>query len=25
VADNSVRGLAIWYRFRQGRWTQIKV
>ena len=25
VVDNSVRGLAIWYRFRQGRWKQIEV
>ena len=25
VADNSVRGLAIWYRFGQGRWKGIRV
>jgi putative MATE family efflux protein len=25
VVDNSVRGLAIWHRFRQGRWREIKV
>lgn len=25
VVDNSVRGLGIWYRFRQGRWKQIDV
>jgi putative MATE family efflux protein len=25
VVDNSVRGLAIWFRFRQGRWKAIKV
>lgn len=25
VVDNSARGLAIWYRFRQGRWKQIQV
>jgi putative MATE family efflux protein len=25
VVDNSVRGVAIWFRFRQGRWKAIKV
>lgn len=25
VVDNSVRGLGIWYRFRQGRWMKIEV
>jgi putative MATE family efflux protein len=25
VVDNSVRGLAIWFRFRQSRWKAIKV
>lgn len=25
VLDNSVRGLVIWYRFRQGRWKKMEV
>ena len=25
VVDNSVRGVGIWYRFRQGRWKHIEV